>query len=90
MTPRGGGSRGKGRGKGRADTDAPPGDRVTRADIEAKFGELQGDVETAGEAAKGVGMAVAGVAVVVVISLVFLLGKRRGKRKTTTVEIRRV
>ena len=41
MTPRGGGGRGKGRGKGRADTDAPPGDRVTRADIEAKFGELQ-------------------------------------------------
>jgi len=65
-------------------------DRVTRADIEAKFGELQGDVESAGEAAKGMGMVVAGVVAVVVIGLVFMLGKRRGRRQTTTVEIRRV
>jgi len=65
-------------------------DRITRADIEAKFGELQGDVEHAGEAAKGVGMVVAGVVAVVVISMVFLFGKRRGRRQTTTVEIRRV
>ncbi len=65
-------------------------DRITRADIEAKFGELQGDVESAGEAAKGMGIVVAGVVAVVVISVVFLLGKRRGKRQTTTIEIRRV
>ena len=65
-------------------------DRITRADIEAKFGELQGDVESAGEAAKGMGMMVAGVVAVVVIGVVFLLGKRRGKRQTTTIEIRRV
>lgn len=65
-------------------------DRVTRADIEAKFGELQGDVESAGEAAKGVGIVVAGVVAVVVIGLVFMFGKRRGKRQTTTIEIRRV
>ncbi len=65
-------------------------DRVTRADIEAKFGELQGDVESAGEAAKGMGMVIAGVVAVVVIGLVFVLGKRRGKRQNTTIEIRRV
>ncbi|MDQ6836809.1 MAG: hypothetical protein M3137_00335 [Actinomycetota bacterium] len=65
-------------------------DRVSRADIEAKFGELQGDVESAGEAAKGMGMVIAGVVAVVVIGVVFMLGKRRGKRQTTTIEIRRV
>lgn len=64
--------------------------RITRADIEAKFGELQGDVESAGEAAKGVGLVVAGVVAVALLGAVFLLGKRRGKRKTTTIEIRRV
>ncbi len=65
-------------------------DRVTRADIEAKFGELQGDVESAGEAAKGMGLVIAGVVAVVVIGVVFMLGKRKGKRQTTTIEIRRV
>jgi len=65
-------------------------DRVTRADIEAKFGELQGDVESAGEAAKGMGIVIAGVVAVVVIGVVFMLGKRRGKRQNTTIEIRRV
>lgn len=67
-----------------------PSDRVTRADIEAKFGELQGDVEEAGEAAKGVGLVVAGVVAVAILGLVFVLGKRRGRKKTTTIEIRRV
>ena len=64
--------------------------RVTRADIEAKARQLQGEVEQAGEAAKGPATLLAGVAVVVLIGVVFLLGKRRGKRQTTTIEIRRV
>ena len=66
------------------------GERITRADIEAKFSELQGDVQDAGEAAKGVGLVVAGVVAVAILGLVFVLGKRRGRKKTTTIEIRRV
>ncbi len=68
-------------------TDA---DRVTRGDIEAKVRQLQGEVEQAGESAKGPAMIVAAVAAVVLLGVVFLLGKRRGKRQTTTIEIRRV
>ena len=68
-------------------TDA---DRVTRGDIEAKVRQLQGEVEQAGESAKGPAMIVAAAAVVVLLGVVFLLGKRRGKRQTTTIEIRRV
>ncbi len=68
-------------------TDA---DRVTRGDIEAKVRQLQGEVEQAGESAKGPAMVVAAVAAVVLLGVVFLLGKRRGKRQTTTIEIRRV
>ncbi len=64
--------------------------RVTRADIEAKARQIQGEVEQAGETAKGPALIVAGVAAVVVLGLVFWLGTRRGKRKTTTIEIRRV
>ena len=64
--------------------------RVTRADIEAKARQLQGEVEQAGESAKGPALLIAGVAGVVLLGLVFLLGKRRGKRQTTTIEIRRV
>ena len=64
--------------------------RVTRGDIEAKVRQLQGEVEEAGEQAKGPAMLIAGVAAVVLIGVGFLLGKRRGKRQTTTIEIRRV
>lgn len=67
-----------------------PDDRIERSDIEAKLGQLRGEVDTAGEAAKGPAMIIVGVVAVVVLGVVFLLGKRRGKRQTTTVEIRRV
>ena len=64
--------------------------RITRADIEGKLRDMRGDVQETAEAAKAPIMAIAaGVAAVVVIGA-FLLGKRRGRRKSTVVEIRRV
>ena len=63
---------------------------VTRADIEAKLAQIKGvtddTTEVAEEAAK-TGLVVAGVAVVVVA---FLLGRRRGRKKSTIVEVRRI
>ena len=51
---------------------------------------MRGEVEETAEAAKAPIMAIAaGVGAVVVIAA-FLLGKRRGRRKSTVVEIRRV
>ncbi|MDQ4097526.1 MAG: hypothetical protein M3144_06630 [Actinomycetota bacterium] len=70
-------------------TAPPPTARVTRQDIEAKLRQLRGDVDTAGEAAKGIGTIAAGVAVVVVIAIAYFVGKKRGKRKSTVVEVRR-
>ena len=64
--------------------------RITRADIEAKLRELRGDVEDTGEAVVEKGKALVGVAVAGVIGFVFLLGVRRGRKKSTVVEIRRV
>ncbi|MGH9180853.1 MAG: hypothetical protein ACRD0Q_04150 [Acidimicrobiales bacterium] len=64
--------------------------RITRATIEAKLAELRGDVETTTEAAKPK-LLVAGMALaVVVVGAAFLLGRRRGRERSTVVEIRRV
>jgi hypothetical protein len=68
---------------------APAQGRITRQDIENKLRQVRGDVDTAGEAAKGVGTIVAGAVVVAAIVVVYFLGKRRGKRSSTVVEVRR-
>lgn len=63
---------------------------ITRDDIETKFREIRGQVEQTGESAKSTALMVAGVAAVALVGVVFLLGRRRGRRKSTVVEIRRV
>lgn len=63
---------------------------ITRDDIEARFRELEGEVDDRKEQALGVATIV-GVAVVVgVVVVAFALGRRRGRKRTTVVEIRRV
>lgn len=64
--------------------------KITRADIQAKLHEMRGDVEESAEAAKTPLMAIAGGVAVAIVVVAFLLGKRRGRRKSTVVEIRRV
>ena len=64
--------------------------RVTRDDIEAKLREIQTDVTERVESKRSTVLAGAGIAAAVIIVLVYLLGRRTGKRKTTIVEIRRV
>jgi hypothetical protein len=63
---------------------------VTRADIEAKLAEIRGiadeTTEVAQEATK-TAMIVAGAGVIVIA---FLLGRRRGRKKSTIVEVRRI
>ena len=63
---------------------------VSRADIEAKLAEIRGVTEDATEVAEGTaktGLVLAGAGVLVVV---FLLGKRRGRKKSTIVEVRRI
>lgn len=69
---------------------AAPKTPINRSDIEAKLREIKGEVDTQADAAKPIGLAVGVVVAVGVVSLVFLYGKRKGKKKTTVVEIRRV
>lgn len=64
--------------------------KITRGDIEDKLHEMRGEVEESAEAAKTPIMAIAGGVAVAIVLLAFVLGKRRGRRRSTVVEIRRV
>ena len=65
-------------------------DDIKPADLEAKMRELQGEVESTTSSAKEYALVAGAVAAVAVISIAFLLGRRRGKRKSTVVEVRRL
>lgn len=64
--------------------------RITRDDLETRFRQLQDSVQGRVEDKKQTLMTAGIVAGVVLLLIVFLLGSRRGKKKTTLVEIRRV
>ena len=66
------------------------GKTVSRDDIEAKLREIRGDVDSVGENAKQYALIAGAVVAVVVVGLAFTLGKRKGKKKRTVVEVRRV
>ena len=63
---------------------------ITKGDIEAKLRRLQGDVESKVESKRATVLKVGVAAGAVLLVVVFLLGTRKGARKTTIVEIRRV
>ncbi|HEY7437983.1 MAG TPA: hypothetical protein VIC35_01165 [Acidimicrobiia bacterium] len=70
---------------------AVPKDRpITRDDLEQKFGELQGGIDSEIADARSLAITAGVVVVVVVVLIAFVLGRRRGKRLSTIVEIRRV
>ncbi len=74
----------------RAATAHRPDRPVTRADIEAKLQEIRGEVDNTATEAKSYALTAGIVAAVVLVGGAYLLGRRRGRRKSTVVEIRRV
>lgn len=64
--------------------------KITPADLEAKFRELQEEGDEATETAKSYVLAGVAAVGVVVFVIAFTAGKRRGKKKSTVVEIRRI
>jgi hypothetical protein len=63
---------------------------IQRGDLEAKFRELQGEVTETTESAKSTLLTVGAVIAVGVIAIAFLAGRRKGKKRTTVVEVRRI
>lgn len=70
---------------------SPEPDRpVTRDTIEAKLREIRGEVDSTARSARPYALVVGAVAAVAVVGAAYLLGRRKGKRRTTLVEVRRV
>jgi 1-aminocyclopropane-1-carboxylate deaminase/D-cysteine desulfhydrase-like pyridoxal-dependent ACC family enzyme len=63
---------------------------IDRDDLEAKLRELQGGVEETTESAKTTLLTVGAIVAVGVIAIAFLAGRRKGKKRTTVVEVRRI
>jgi hypothetical protein len=67
-----------------------PGGRIEVVDIRSKLQEIRGEVDEKADSAKPVAMYAGVAGVILVIAVAFLLGRSRGKRKATWVEIRRL
>lgn len=67
-----------------------PGGRVEMSDIRAKLGEIGGEVDSTTDKVKPIATYAAVAGVVVIVALAFVMGRKRGKRKATWVEIRRL
>ncbi len=63
---------------------------IRRADLEAKMRELQGEVVETRESATSTLLTVGAVVAVGIVAVAFLWGRRKGKRRTTVVEVRRI
>ena len=63
---------------------------VTRSDIEAKLREIRGVTDNTTEAAQEAGKRLVVLVGVAVVIGAFLLGRRRGRKRSTIVEVRRI
>ena len=64
--------------------------RITREDIETKLRQLKGDADEVAQANKTNGLMIAALGGIVVILLAYFLGRRKGKKRSAFVEIRRL
>ncbi len=64
--------------------------QITREDLEHKLSAFQGDLRGEVEGRKQSLLATGGGIAMVVMLIVFLLGRRAGRKRSTVVEIRRV
>ncbi len=69
---------------------SPDDQKITRDQIEAKFREMTGGVTDEVEGAKSQALAIGLAVVVASVAVVYLLGRRRGRRRSTIVEVRRI
>lgn len=71
------------------DVDPPAPAHIDRDTIEHQFRAIQGDVDEVASEAVNYVLIIGAVTAVAVIGVAFWLGKRRGKRRGTVIEVRR-
>ena len=64
--------------------------KISRDDLEHKFVELQDNIDVAASSAKDLGKKVGIAALIVILIIAFILGRKRGAANKTIVEIRRI
>jgi len=64
--------------------------RITRDDLEAAFSQVVGEGEATAESALPQIVLIAGAVAVTVLTLAYLAGRRRGRRRSAVVEVRRL
>ena len=64
--------------------------QITPDDIQAKFAAVQGQVDEKADSAKNAALTAGLITILIVALLAFVLGRRRGNKAQTVVEIRRV
>jgi hypothetical protein len=69
---------------------SPEPQRITRDDIEAKFRELTGEVSNEVESTRSQAVTVGLAVGVALVAVVFLIGRRNGRRRSAIVEVRRI
>jgi hypothetical protein len=63
---------------------------ITREDLQAAYAQVMGEGEATARAEAPRALAIAGAVGILVITLAFLAGRRRGRSKSAIVEIRRL
>jgi hypothetical protein len=63
---------------------------ITPADIEAKFRDIQGQVDVVAEDSKKKMALAGGVIGILLLLLIYVLGRKAGKKQSSVLEIRRL
>jgi len=64
--------------------------KISRDDLERQFRALQGEAREMVDEQSNKLLTAAGIGAVIIVVIIFLLGRRAGRRKNTYIEIRRV
>ena len=63
---------------------------ITPADIEAKFRDIQGQVDVVAEDGKRKIALAGGVIGVILLLIIYIMGRKAGKKQSSVLEIRRL
>ena len=65
-------------------------EKISPSDIEAKFREVQGQVDTVKDDGKKKAMVGGGAVAAILLLVIYIIGRNAGRKKSTVLEIRRL